>query len=170
MLTNLECKYSFGTDKNFSAYLNIDRETTTVLLINSIKVVFDFMKAILVDQEYENFNKGYLLRFLKSKMRNIKVIMDSFVKYVYHNNLNSYLQIRYDQLSKTFYKIEYFFKDLLVDIYKMEEEDKNEIYKGFCFQELSIVVYLSIQFFDLQLDIEKETFKIIDNLIENNNQ
>ena len=148
MLTNLECKYSFGTDKNFSAYLNIDRETTTVLLINSIKVVFDFMKAILVDKEYENFNKGYLLRFLKSKMRNIKVIMDIFVKYVYHNNLNSYLQIRYDQLSKTFYNIDYFFKDLLVDIYKMEEEDKNEIYKGFCFQELSIVVYLSIQFFN----------------------
>lgn len=170
MLTDLECKYSFGTDKNFSAYLNIDRETTKVLLINSIKVVFDFMKAILVDQEYENFNKGYLLRFLKSKVRNIKVIMDNYIKYVYNNNQNSYLQVRYDQLSQTFYNIEYFFKDLLVDIYKMEEEKRNKIYKGFCFQELSTVVYLSIQFFDLKLSMEVETFAIIDNLIKNENQ
>lgn len=63
MFTNLECKYSFETDKNFSAYLNIDRETTKILLINSIKVVYDFMRAILIDEEYENFKKGYILRF-----------------------------------------------------------------------------------------------------------
>ena len=152
MFTNLECKYSFETDKNFSAYLNIDRETTKILLINSIKVVYDFMRAILVDEEYENFTKGYILRFLKSKVRNIKVIMDSYIKYIYNNKENGYLQIRYDKVSQSIYNIEYFFKKLLTDVYKMEEEKRNEIYKGFCFQELSTVVYLSILFFNHIID------------------
>ena len=91
--------------------------------------------------------------------------MDSYIKYIYNNKENGYLQIRYDKVSQSIYNIEYFFKKLLTDVYKMEEEKRNEIYKGFCFQELSTVVYLSIQFFDLNLDIEKETFNIIDNLI-----
>lgn len=148
MFTDLECKYSFLTDLNFSAYLNIDRETTKILLEKSITVVFDFMKAILIDKEYENFKRGYLLRFLKAKIRNIKVIMEYYMRNLYNYENNDYMLNMYNTINQSIYNIECFFKDLLTDIYKLEENKRNNIYKNFCIQDISVVIYLSIQFFN----------------------
>lgn len=154
MFTDLECKFSFDMDINFSAYLNIDKQTTGLIIENSVKVLIDFFEAVIINEEYENFNKGYILRFVKSKIRNIKVITKYYQKYIFKGCTF------YEELMISISNIEYFFKQLLEEAKKLPKDRKEKVFYNFVFIEFSRIIYLSLKYYNINEEEADRIYKI----------
>lgn len=133
---------------------------TLAVLKRSLQRIFEFYEAIIVNEEFDNFYKRHVLKFVKSNVRNIRVIFEIYDKYWIEG-----WKERCDLFKDNIENINYFFKNTIHEVKRIEDESKRlRVFYNFVYIEFSNFLNNAEILFDLDTDYRKKLQEIIDDV------
>lgn len=156
MMTKFECDLIFDEYQRKSLFLSISDKMLIKIVEESVIIISKFAKYIIKYKEYENFSKGYINKYIKTQIRNVRIISEYFfsknnslISNSSYNHLKNYLDY-----AKNFYgfTLKYYDQKKILD--------NTEEYDYFAMECLRGIVYYSVIIFDLDCSIYNENLLI----------